>query len=329
MGGSPSPPPVPDPAGTSAGQFASNLAAGESFQAGSQVNQITPTGSLTYYQTGVGPNGVPTYSAIQQLTPQQQELLNLEQLGMGEAGGAGANLLANTFNQYSSAPNLTDMAGGETQKLLGQETSYLQPFFTNQSQQLDTQLRNQGIMPGTPAYNQQLMNLQANQNQAVTGFLTQAEPQAFSQAVQSYSLPLQIAQSLMGANIPGNVGAPETGQAPNYQPPDVIGATANAQQALEQNYQAELANQAAMMQGIMGIGSAAIKAAPGIVSDRWRKWNLEKTGRFVKGTTIPIYRWQYQGSNEWHIGPMLDEVPVWMTTFVNGQRMLRGDWDAS
>src|SRR5215467_15194219 len=283
---------------------------------------MTPTGSLSYYQTGVGPNGVPTYSAIQQLTPQQQELLNLQQLGMGEAGGAGANLLANTFNQYSSAPNLTDMAGGETQKLLGQETSYLQPFFTNQSQQLDTQLRNQGIMPGTPAYNQQLMNLQANQNQAVTGFLTQAEPQAFGQAVQSYSLPLQIAQSLMGANIPGNVGAPETGQAPNYQPPDVIGATANAQQAMEQNYQAQLANQAAMMQGIMGIGQAGIKA----ISDRRMKQDITPAGRMAG---VPIYIYRYKTSDDWHIGPMLDEVPVWMTAHVGGMRMLRGDWDAS
>jgi len=266
MGGSPSPPPVPDPAGTSAGQFAGNLAAGESFQAGSQVNQITPTGSLTYYQTGVGPNGVPTYSAIQQLTPQQQELLNLQQQGMGIAGGAGANLLQNTFNQYSSAPNLTDMAGGETQKLLGEETSYLQPFFSQQTSQLDNQLRNQGIMPGTPAYNQQMNQNAQSQDQAVTGFLAQAEPQAFGQAVQSYSLPLQIANSLFGMNQPGNVGAPYTGQAPNYQPPDVIGATANAQQALEQNYQAQVAQRASMLSGLMGIGQAGIKAfGPGLV----------------------------------------------------------------
>ena len=260
MGGSPSPPPVADPAGVSAGQFASGLAAGESAQAGSQVNQITPTGSLTYYQTGVGPNGVPTYSAVQQLTPQQQELLNLQQLGMGEAGAAGANLLGNTFGQYSQAPNLSNQAGGLTQQLLGQETSYLQPFFTQQTQQLDTAMRNKGIMPGTPAYNQQMMQNAANQNQAVTGFLAQAEPQAFSQATQQYALPLQIAQALMGQNIPGNVGAPQAGVAPNYQPPDVIGATANAQQALEQNYQQQMAQQSAMLQGIMGLGQAGIKA---------------------------------------------------------------------
>lgn len=261
MGGSPSPPPVPDPSGVAAGQFASNLAAGESLQAGSQVNQITPTGALTYYQTGVGPNGVPTYTAIQQLTPQQQELLRLQQAGMGLAGGAGANLLSNMFGAYSTPPNLTDMAGGETQKLLGQEVSYLSPYFTQQTQQLDTQLRNQGIMPGTPAYNQQIQQVQDNQNRAITGFLTQAEPQAFQQAQTQYLTPLQVAGALTGMNQPGNVNAPYTGQAPNYQPPNVIGATANAQQALEQNYQAQMQQQAAMMNALVSGGTGLAKLA--------------------------------------------------------------------
>ena len=260
MGGSPSPPPVPNPGGVAAGQFAGNLAAGESFQAGSQVNQITPTGALTYYQTGVGPNGVPTYSAVQQLTPQQQLLLNEQQQGMGIAGGAANNLLQNTFNQYSTAPDLSNNAGGLTQQLLGQETSYLQPFFSQQTSQLDNQLRNQGIMPGTPAYQQQMNQNAQSQDQAVTGFLAQAEPMAFQQAQTQYLTPLQVSSALMGLNIPGNVGAPETGQAPNYQPPDVIGATNNAMSAQEAAYKQQMENQAAMINAIAKIGSAGITA---------------------------------------------------------------------
>jgi hypothetical protein len=317
MGGSPQAPPVPDPAGVSAGQFEGNLASGESAQAGSQVNQFTPTGSLQYYQTGVGPNGVPTYSAVQQLTPQQQELLNLQQLGMGEAGGAGANMLANSFGQYSTPPNLSDMAGGETQKLLGQETSYLDPYFKNQSTQLDTQLRNQGIMPGTPAYQQQQMEMQGNQNQAVTGFLAQAEPAAFNQASQQYSLPLQIAQALMGQNIPGNVGAPQTGQGPSYGAPDVIGAQANAQQALEQNYQQQMAQQAAMIQAVGQIGGGL--AGNPKISDRRFKRDITRVGTH-RG--VRIYAYRYNWSDAWYVGPMLDEVPDRMKT----THLLREDW---
>lgn len=324
MSSAPSPPPVPDPSGTAAGQFASNLAAGESLQAGSQVNQIGPTGSLTYYQTGVGPNGVPTYSAVQQLTPQQQQLLNEQQEGMGIAGGAGANLLADTFNQYSTAPNLTDMAGGETEKLLGQETSYLSPYFTQQTSQLDNQMRNQGIMPGTPAYNQQMQQLQNNQNNAVTGFLTQAEPQAFSQAQTQYLTPLQVSGALMGENQPGNVNLPETGQSPNYQPPNVIGATANAQGALDTQYQAELAQQQAMLSGLMGIGQAGVKAA--FPSDRRLKRDVTLV-RILKNLALPIYRWRYLWSDEFHIGPMAQDVELvapWLVRDVNGFKFLIG-----
>jgi hypothetical protein len=329
MGGSPSPPPVADPAGVSAGQFASSLAAGESAQAGSQVNQIGPTGSSTYYQTGVGPNGVPTYTNVQQLTPQQQQLLNEQQLGMGLAGGAGANLMANTFNQYSSPTNLTDAAGGATQQLLGQETSYLQPYFSQQTSQMDTSLRNQGIMPGTPAYNQQMLNLSQQQNNAVTGFLAQAEPAAFQQAQTNYLTPLQVSSALMGENQPGNVNLPETGQAPNYQAPDVIGAQANAQSALESNYQAQLQQQTAMLTGLMGLGSAGIKAASPasaitIASERHFKRDITRIG---EKNGVPIYIWRYLHRDGWHVGPMLDEAPPWMTAFVNGQRMLRDDWD--
>lgn len=307
MPSAPSPPPVADPGGVSAGQTASNLAMGESAQAGSQVNQITPTGGLTYYQTGVGPNGVPTYTAIQQLTPQQQMLLNLQQGGMGVAGGAGMNMLANSFGQYSTPPNLTDMAGGETQKLLGQETSYLSPYFKDQTTQLDTQLRNQGIMPGTPAYDQQMRQVQQNQNQAITGFLAQAEPQAFSQAQQQYLMPLQVGENLAGFNQPGNVNAPYTGQAPGYQPPNVIGAVANAQSAEEANYQAQMQQQTAMMNALVSGATGVAKMIP--FSDRRVKRDVELVG-FDLDLQVPLYRWRYGWDDELHVGPMAQDVEL-------------------
>jgi hypothetical protein len=264
MGGSPAPPPVPDPAGVSAGQFASNLAAGESAQAGSQVNQIGPLGALTYYQTGVGPNGVPTYTAVQQYTPQQQQLLNLQQTGMGLQGGAGANLMANMFGQYSQNPN--NLIGSQTTGLEGQQMGeWLQsqaPWMTLSHDQLDTQLRNQGLMPGSQAYNNSINQLNQSQMNAVAGAAAQFQPTAFGEAIQQYSLPLQIAQTLMGGNQPGNIGLPETGQPPGYQPPNVIGAVSNAQTALEQNYQAQLAQRQAMLSGLMGIGKSMIGMFP-------------------------------------------------------------------
>jgi hypothetical protein len=265
-GGSPTPPPVPDPYAVAAAQFNTNLATLESGQAANQTNQITPTGALQYYQTGVGPNGIPTYTAVSQLSPAEQEMLHLQQQGGALAGGAGANILANTFGQYSQAPDLSNNAGGLTQQLLGQETSYLNPYFQNQTSQLDTQLRNQGIMPGTPAYNQQMQQVQDNQNRAVTGFLAQAEPAAFSQAQAQYQTPLQTAAGLASLNNPQGPMLTQTPQGA-FAPTNVIQSVANSQNAAQQNYQDQLKQQNAMLSGLFGIGSAAINAfAPGLGS---------------------------------------------------------------
>lgn len=258
MGGS-SPPQIANPGQVASQQFGYNTTAGEMGQAGSQVNQITPTGSLSYQRTGIGPNGIPTYTATQALSPQEQQLLSEQQGGMATAGAEGANMLGSAFGQYSTPPNLSAMAGGETQQLLGQETSYLDPYFSQQSSQLDNQLRNQGLSPGSKAYADQMNNMQQSQNQAITGFLAQAEPQAFQQATQQYELPAQMAGMLMGMNQPQGVNAPYTGQAPNYQSPNYEGAVSTAQQGQMATYQAQMAQQNAMMQalasGATGLGT--------------------------------------------------------------------------
>lgn len=205
-GSSPAPAPAPQPAdpyAVAAAQQGTNLASLIDTQASQNVNQVTPTGSLTYQQTGTGPDGVPTYTAIQQNSPAQQELLELSQQTQGIASGAASNILGDSFDQYSKNPAdlIGNMTSGTTKDLLGKETSYLDPFFKDQTSQLDTQLRNQGIMPGTPAYDQQMRAVAANQNQAVTGFLAQAEPQAYQQAVTTYGLPLATAQQLSGGQV--------------------------------------------------------------------------------------------------------------------------------
>ena len=87
-------------------------------------------------------------------------------------------------------------ADSATNQMLSHETSFLKPYFQDQSDHLDTQLRNQGIMPGTPAYNEQMRAVQQNQNGSVSQFLASAEPQAFNQAVTNYELPLQTAGAL-------------------------------------------------------------------------------------------------------------------------------------
>jgi hypothetical protein len=258
---SPSVPTVPDPNTVAQNQQGLNLNAMEDSQAASNVNQVTPTGSLTYAQTGTGPNGVPTYTATQTLSPAEQALLTTMQGTQQTAGTQAGNLLSGANYGAAGSPSpaaaIGNSTSGETQALLGQETSYLNPQFDHQTQQLQTQLASQGIYPGSPAYTQQMQNLQLNQNQAVTGFLATAEPAAYQQATSSYELPLTMASQELGLSQPAGIGTTSTPQA-SMQPADLVGATSSANTANMNAYNAELAQQNAMMSGLFGLGSAAI-----------------------------------------------------------------------
>jgi hypothetical protein len=261
--GSPDVPKVPDPNVTAAAQQGLNTQTLEQLQAANNVNQVTPTGSLTYTQTGVGPNGVPTYTATQTLSPAEQALLSTMQGTQQTAGGQAGTLLKNA-NYGGTDPSkvIGDATSGNTQALLKQETSYLNPQFTQQTDQLDTKLRSQGIFPGSPAYTQQMQNLQLNQNQAVTGFLASAEPQAYQQAVSSYAMPLTLAQTELGIAQPAGVGLTTTPQQ-TMNPANLEGDVASANTANMAAYNAKLAQQNAMMGGLFGLGTAAISGGAG------------------------------------------------------------------
>lgn len=255
---SPAPPTVYNPFQVAAGQQDINLQSAAAQQAASNVNQYTPYGSLTYEQTGQGPGGIPTYTAKVQLTPAQQQLVDTLQRTQGISGQQAQDLIRKAgYGGQNPADVIGGMTSGTTGELLKKETDYLNPFFGPQIDQLDAKLRNQGLHPGTPAYDQAMNNLRQSQGQTVTGFLAQAEPAAYAQAVQSYGLPLATAQQLMGMSQPTGptfVNTPTN----TMQPANAIGAAANAQNADVQRYAAEVGQQNAMMSGMFQIPAAVL-----------------------------------------------------------------------
>jgi hypothetical protein len=259
----PSPPAVPDPNVVANNQQQLNLNMLKDVQSASNVNQVTPTGSLTYKQTGVGPDGVPTYTATTELSPENAALLKTMQGNAQIAGTqAGAGLTAANYGATDPSKVIGDATSGNTKTLLGQETSYLDPYFTNQTNQLDAKLRAQGIFPGTPAYQQQMQESTDTQNRAVTNFLATAEPQAYQQAYQNYMTPLQIAGTEFGLSQPQPINLTGTPQA-SGQPANLVGAVSSADQANMAAYQAQLQQQNAMLGGLFGIGGAAINGGSG------------------------------------------------------------------
>lgn len=255
----PKPPKPASPQNVAASQMQINQAALQGTQTAQQVNQNTPFGTLNYVQTGVDANGIPQYTAISNLSPQQQAILNALQTNQIGLGGTAGNLINAVGDMYSTPPDFSEAAGTQTRLNMDRQLAYLTPFFTQQNEQLDNQLRNQGLMPGTEAYDRAMRSLQDNQNQSVMSFLNQTQPIAFQQAVTQYNQPLQTIGGMLGLTQPASLASnllstpkPTMGAA------DFVGANTAYNQAQMQNYQAKLGQYNAMMQGIFGIGTAML-----------------------------------------------------------------------
>jgi hypothetical protein len=253
MGDTPSPPTPENPSSVAATQQQYNTDSAIQSQAASNVNQSTPYGSLTYAQTGTGPGGVPLYTATSTLSPQMQAIVNRLQ---GDVTGS-----LNSANYGGTDPNtvIGNTTSGMVKDMLDKQVSYLDPFYTAQTNQLDTKLTNQGLTPGTPAYQTAMNNLKQSQNQGVTGYLAQVQPQAYQQATSQYLLPLQTAAAEMGLMNPSAltssmINPPQA----KINPADYTGATASYNSAQQQAYQSQLAQQNAMMSGLFGIPTALL-----------------------------------------------------------------------
>ncbi len=227
------------------------------------VNQTGPYGSLQYQQTGTNPDGTPIYSANTTLSPQQQQLYGQQVQGQQEAGTA-ADYLGNevmnnaaTGNPALNPTNLGAEFGQQQQAAFGGAMGYLQPQFQQQTGQLNDSLAQQGITqesdPTAYANAEKLLsNNQGQQeqeayNQSYATGLT-GEGQLFGQGVQESNLPISQLESL------GSYAAP---QGPNFSAYGQNNTYANTAQSA---YASNLASYNNNMQGLYGLGGAALTA---------------------------------------------------------------------
>lgn len=213
-------PDAPDPTATSNAQQGYNLAAAKAQNANNSYGQETPFGSLSYVADPSSPSG---YRITTSLSAPQQALLNTRTGTQGIAGQTAQDLMRNTQSMYSSAPDLNSASGAVASKLNDWNARYLAPIFQQQDSVLEAKLRNQGLTPGSKAYDN-AKNLQArNQGDVTTNYLTKNQGQAFGQALTEYQTPLQTIGSLFGASAPTG---PTFQSSPNatIQPPNYAGA---------------------------------------------------------------------------------------------------------
>lgn len=233
----------------------------EAAQAASNYNQSNYYGGLQYKQTGTGPGGVPLYTAVTNYSPNQKALADIYTGGQGIAGVNADQLLAGAgYGNMSPASAIGNINSGLTGGVMNAETHFLDPFFQIQHNQLDTQLQNQGFTPGTTAYNNAMMPQTTGQDLAVSNFLAGFAPTALNQATTEYQLPLTMGQQLAQWGAPISPTSQYSQNNAQFTGPNVNNAANVMSQSAVNQFQAEQAQNNAMLNGLFGIGAAGLKA---------------------------------------------------------------------
>lgn len=274
-------------------------------QKSNQYDQSNMYGNTQYVQTGVGPNGMPIYGINTSGNAQTTPLWNNMFTGQGMAGGQ-ANQLLQGANYGANNPTSTigDMSSGLTNQRMNAYLASINPFMSTQTTQLDTKLRNQGLLPGQPGYDNAMRELTNTQGLTVAGAAAGFQPQAFNQATSLYQMPLTMGQQL------AQWGAPQDPtkslvQGPQMQPADFISGSAVGAKLGTDQYKAQMDQYSGLLKGIGNVAGAGVDAAM-MFSDERIKENKDEVGSLHDGT--PVYSYNYIGDETPRIGLMAQDV---------------------
>ena len=290
MGSKSDAPPAPDYVGAAYAQGAANVDAARASAKLSNPNVYTPYGSQTVTYNG----DVPTVT--QSLTPTSQKTLDAQQAvqyqlaNLGQKGtGIASNVLDKPFNFGGPAVQTSLDTSGIAKMPVNAGTTgqqaimaRLEPSLAKQRVSTETQLINQGLRPGTEAYNNaiQLLGQQENDarqqavlqglnldigsnaqgfNQALQGgqFGNVAQQQALAEAIQQRQMPLNEISALMSGS---QIQNPQFGAyaGANVAPAPIANATAQQGAYAANAYNQQVAQDNALTSGLFSLGGAAL-----------------------------------------------------------------------
>lgn len=252
----PKAPAPPDPYETAGAQTGTNIGTAIANNSMGNVNQITPDGSLTYEQTGTqtytGPDGqtyeIPLTTATTSLSDANQAIYDQNQ-------GAQLNLasLANERSDFlrDYLPGSEAATDQIDSKLYELGSKRLDPRFAQEEDALRTRLANQGIAPGSEAYNREMSLMGQNKNDAYNQLLLSGRGQALNEV----NMPInQITALLSGSQVSNpNVSL---NQQQGMATTDVAGLINQNYQQRQQNYQNDPRH--GILGGLFGLGAKAI-----------------------------------------------------------------------
>src|SRR5512138_2672398 len=177
----PTPPPPVDIKQVTQQDMATRLQGAQEGQALSTIGQSNPFGTLDY-TTSIDPiTGLPKYQANMKYSPEQQQIFDYLQSTQTGMGAKGLETLGNNFGRYNSI-DLIGCADSLTKQAMDPTMANMERFMAPERDQLRTQLINQGLVEGSPAYQQQMDKLTNQQGLTKGQWLASYTPQAFQMA---------------------------------------------------------------------------------------------------------------------------------------------------
>ena len=291
----PSPPPAPDYRGAAVEQGAANLESARATARLSNPNTYTPYGTQLVSYEG----DIPTIR--QTLTPTAQKTLEAQQgvqLSLANLGQQGATTASGVLDKPFSfgGPDVQtslDLSGIAKMPvnagMTGQEAimKRLEPSLARQRTSTETNLINQGLRPGTEAYDNAIRSLGEQETDARTQAVVQglnldigANTQKFNQALQSgqfgnTAIQQAIAQAIQKRQLPLNeitalmsgsqIQNPQFGayQGSTVAPPPIFQATQQKGMFDANAYNQQVAQANAQTAGMYSLGGAALGAPKG------------------------------------------------------------------
>lgn len=295
----PAPVAAPDPVATAAAQTASNKDTAITQAELNNYDAVGPDGSKTYTQIGVNADGTPKFQQTTSLSPSNQAIYDTGQITKQNLADIGATQSAK-IGSILNTPFSVDSAISDKLTKLG--AARLDPQWAANDSKQAASLANQGITPGSEAYDNAMRSYNASKNDAYNSLYLNGNAQAESESLAERNQPInEISALLSGSQVstPTFSSTPQTSVAGT----DVAGITQNSY--LDQNQQAQQAVAAnnATMGGLFSLAGTGATAAIKY-SDRRLKTDVHRVGTGAHG--LPLYEYTIFGRRE--RGYMADQV---------------------
>lgn len=292
-------PKAPDPMQTAQAQMGLNRDTAITQQEMNMIGQQGPWGSVSYNQTGTSANGTPQYQQTTTLSPSQQRIFNQSQAAQGNLAELAKTQSAQLQQTMKNPFSFSNQDAENWAYDLGAQR--LDPRMAQQQEALQTRLANQGVAPGSRAWEASMSQQGQNENDAYNQLMLQGRGQAFDEALTTYNNPLNTMTALLS-----NSQVQTPGQTMGATPQTGVGGV-DYTGLVNQQYQGQLQNYQAQMGGLGGLFGAGMQAAGMYFSDRRLKTDIEHLGETVGGT--PVYSYRYIWGGPVHIGVMAQDVP--------------------